>query len=227
MKALSVIIPVLDEAATIDAALDRLQALRARGVELIVVDGGSSDGTPHRAAALADMVIGATRGRAHQMNAGAAQASGRVLLFLHADTVLPAGADRIIAGVVSAGRQWGRFDVDVDGGHWMLPVIAAAMNRRSRFTGIATGDQAIFVTRAAFDAVGGYPPIALMEDIALSRALLRAHAPACLRARVRTSGRRWERHGVWRTIWLMWRLRAAYRLGADPAALARRYGYRP
>jgi rSAM/selenodomain-associated transferase 2 len=150
-----------------------------------------------------------------------------VLLFLHADTALPEAADRMIAGAVGAGREWGRFDVHIVGRHRMLPVIATLMNWRSRHTGIATGDQAIFVTRKAFDAVGGYPDIALMEDIALSRALRRRSPPACLSARVRTSGRRWEQHGVWRTIWLMWRLRAAYWLGADPVELARRYGYRP
>ena len=225
--ALSIILPVLDEAAGIEACLARLQALRARGVEVIVADGGSTDDTVRRARPLADRVVVAPRGRASQMNAGAREASGRVLLFLHADTALPEAADRLIAGAVGAGREWGRFDVDIVGRHRMLPVIAALMNWRSRHTGIATGDQAIFVTRKAFDAVGGYPDIALMEDIALSRALLRRSEPAFIAARVHTSGRRWEQHGVWRTIWLMWRLRAAYWLGADPAELARRYGYRP
>lgn len=225
--ALSIILPVLDEAAGIEACLARLQALRARGVEVIVADGGSADDTVRLARPLADRVVVAPRGRASQMNAGARAAHGRVLLFLHADTVLPEAADRLIAGAVGAGREWGRFDVDIVGRHRMLPVIAALMNWRSRHTGIATGDQAIFVTRAAFDAVGGYPDIALMEDIALSRALLRRAQPAFIGARVHTSGRRWEQHGVWRTILLMWRLRAAYWLGADPAELARRYGYRP
>lgn len=225
--ALSIILPVLDEAAGIEACLARLQPLRARGVEVIVVDGGSRDDTVRLARPLADRVLVAPRGRASQMNAGTREASGRVLLFLHADTALPEAADRLIAGAVGAGREWGRFDVHIVGRHRMLPVIAALMNWRSRHTGIATGDQAIFVTRKAFDAVGGYPDIALMEDIALSRALLRRAQPAIIGARVRTSGRRWEQHGVWRTIWLMWRLRAAYWLGVDPAELARRYGYRP
>ena len=221
---LSIVVPCLDEAEGIAAALDALAPLRARGAEVIVADGGSSDGTRERAASRADLVLESMRGRARQMNAGAARSRGEVLLFLHADTRLPPDADRLIADALARTEaQWGRFDVSIGGRHPLLRVIAAAMNLRSRWSGIATGDQAIFVKRAAFDAAGGYPEIALMEDVALSAALRRQSRPACLRQRVATSGRRWEKHGVMRTVLLMWRLRLAYRLGADPDALALRY----
>jgi hypothetical protein len=151
-----------------------------------------------------------------------------LLLFLHADTRLPDGADTILLnGLETSRRAWGRFDVRITGRSLVLAMVAAAMNGRSRLTGIATGDQAMFVTRGAFDGVGGFPDIPLMEDVALSRALKRVSAPLCLRARVTTAGRRWEQHGIWRTILLMWRLRLAYFLGGEPAMLARRYGYAP
>ena len=222
---LSIVMPVLDEAEGLPCALARLAPLRAQGVELIVVDGGSSDDTAAIATPLADRVIAAPRGRAAQMNAGAALASADTLLFLHADTRLPEGADRLVLdGLGQAGRHWGRFDVAIEGRSRLLPVVAAFMNARSRLTGIATGDQAIFVRREAFARAGGFPPIALMEDIAFSRAMRRLGPPLCLRARARTSGRRWEAGGTLRTIVLMWRLRLAYFLGADPARLAQRYG---
>jgi rSAM/selenodomain-associated transferase 2 len=225
---LSVIVPVLEEAQGIEAHLSALAPLRANGAEVILVDGGSSDDTRERAEPLADRVVIAPRGRAAQMNAGAALASGDVLLFLHADTRLPPDADGLIASALSGtGRVWGRFDVAIDGRHALLPVVARLMNARSRATGIATGDQAIFVTREAFRAVRGYPEIALMEDVALSRALKRVSPPAASRERVVTSGRRWETRGVLRTIATMWRLRLAFFLGASPGRLARAYGYRP
>lgn len=228
MARLSIIMPVLDEAADIAEALTALAPMRARGVEVIVVDGGSRDGTSARAQSLADRVIAAPRGRANQMNTGAAQAQGDVLLFLHADTALPADADVLITdALLRAGRNWGRFDVRIAGTTPLLRVVAAMMNLRSRLTGIATGDQAMFVRREAFNAAGGFPDIPLMEDIALSGALRRAGPPLCIRERITTSGRRWEKHGVLRTIALMWRLRLEYYLGADPAQLARRYGYVP
>jgi rSAM/selenodomain-associated transferase 2 len=160
------------------------------------------------------------------MNAGAARASGDVLLFLHADTRLPPEAERLVLeGLARSGRDWGRFDVEIAGRHPMLKVIAMMMNLRSRLTGIATGDQAIFVKRDVFRAVGGFPNIALMEDVALSKALKRRGRPLCIGECAVTSGRRWETHGVVRTILLMWRLRLAYYFGADPASLARQYGY--
>jgi rSAM/selenodomain-associated transferase 2 len=223
---LSVIIPVLDEAATIEAALPALAPLRARGAEVIVVDGGSHDDTAARAAPLADRVVTSARGRATQMNAGAAVVRGDVLLFLHADTRLPPDADRIVREALArTGRAWGRFDVTIEGRHPLLPVVAAAMNARSRLTGITTGDQAMFVTRAAFVAAGRFPEIALMEDITFARTLKHISRPVSLRARVTTSGRRWEARGVVRTILLMWRLRLMYFFGATPDALALRYGH--
>jgi rSAM/selenodomain-associated transferase 2 len=213
---LSVVVPALNEAGGIRAALEALAPLRARGHEVILVDGGSSDGTVEMAAGLCDRVVKASRGRALQMNAGARAATGDVLLFLHADTRLPPRAEELILN----SSIWGRFDVQIEGRHPLLKVVAWAMNLRSRLTGIATGDQAIFVRRAAFP---GFPEIALMEDVALSKLLKRRCAPACLRARVVTSGRRWESRGVLRTIFLMWRLRFLYFLGASPERLARRY----
>jgi rSAM/selenodomain-associated transferase 2 len=198
--ALSIILPVLDEAAGIEAALTALAFFRDRGVEVIVVDGGSRDGTRTLARRLADCVLAAERGRAAQMNAGRAVARGDVLLFLHADTRLPDNADALIfEGLAKSGRGWGRFDVRFDG-RGLLSFIAIMMNLRSRLTGIATGDQALFVTRAAFDSVGGFPSIALMEDVALSMRLKRISRPFCIRARVTTSGRRWREHGMLRTI---------------------------
>jgi rSAM/selenodomain-associated transferase 2 len=222
---LSIIIPVLDEGERIAGALDRLADLRALGVEVIVVDGGSGDATVQRARMRADHVISAPRGRARQMIAGAAKASGDVLLFLHADTRLPDDADHLVLdGLARSERAWGRFDVRIEGGH-LLSMIAGTMNIRSRITGIATGDQAIFARRNAFDAVGGFPTIPLMEDIALSKRLKRMSRPLCLRECVVTSGRRWEAKGVVPTVLLMWRLRLAFFFGADPKQLARRYGY--
>jgi rSAM/selenodomain-associated transferase 2 len=173
-------------------------------------------------------LIVAARGRASQMNAGASAARGDTLLFLHADTRLPQDADRLVMdGLGRSGRPWGRFDVRIDGPHPLLPVIAAMMNLRSRLTGIATGDQAIFVTTAAFAAIGGYPDIALMEDIVLSRRLKRLGRPLCVPAPALTSGRRWEQYGVMRTMLTMWRLRLAFFFGAAPDKLAARYGHGP
>ena len=221
---LSVVMPALNESAGILTALQALAPLLARGAQLLVADGGSQDDTVALARTGGAQVIDAPRGRALQMNAGAQQASGDILLFLHADTRLPLDADRLMAQAIANGPQvWGRFDVRIEGQHRMLRVIAAFMNRRSRWTGIATGDQALFMTRAAFDAVGGFPAQPLMEDIEISKRLLKLSRPACLRARVVTSGRRWETRGVWRTVLLMWRLRLAYWRGATPERLAERY----
>ena len=223
---LSIVMPVLNEAGGIVEALAALKPLRARGVEIIVSDGGSGDATVALARPLADIVIVAPRGRGRQMNAGAAASYGDVLLFLHADTRLPPDADALISdGLAGTGRPWGRFDVRIAGAHRLFPVIAAAMNLRSRVTGIATGDQAIFTTKAAFGP--GFPDIPLMEDIAMTRRLKRIGRPLCIAAPVVTSGRRWEKYGVIKTILLMWWLRLAYFLGANPARLARSYGYVP
>jgi rSAM/selenodomain-associated transferase 2 len=194
--------------------------LRARGHEVIVVDGGSSDATAALSEPLCDRLLASGKGRGLQMNAGARAASGDALVFLHADTRLPVEADRLILAALER-SVWGRFDVRIDGGHPLLPIIAAAMNLRSRLTGIATGDQAIFVRRDGFT---GFPQLPLMEDVAFSSAM--KQRPACLREKVVTSGRRWERGGVLRTIFLMWRLRLLYALGVPPARLARDYAER-
>ena len=225
-SSLAIVMPVLNEAAGIEAALRALMPLMARGVRVLVADGGSADDTPARARRFGGVeVIEAARGRAAQMNAGAQAASGaRVLLFLHADTTLPPDADRLIAQALAGSQQvWGRFNVRIAGHPRMLRVVAACMNVRSRWSGIATGDQALFMTRAAFDAVGGFPEQPLMEDIEMSKRLRTLSRPACLRERVITSGRRWESRGVWATIVLMWRLRWAYWRGASLQVLARRY----
>lgn len=227
MTVLSIIVPVLNEAATIGGQLAALQALRAAGAELVLVDGGSSDGTASLARPLVDRLIVAPRGRALQMNAGARASCGSVLLFLHADTTLPVTADALVIRAVEEGARWGRFDVRIAGTHPLLRVVERLMNWRSRLTGIATGDQAMFVRRDVFERLGGFPEIPLMEDIALSTQLRKIAPPACLHEPVTTSGRRWEKHGVLRTILLMWRLRAAYFFGADPQQLAIRYGYAP
>jgi rSAM/selenodomain-associated transferase 2 len=225
---LSIIVPVLDEEAGIVATLQALSPLRARGAEVIVADGASRDRTVALAGPLCDRLIVAARGRASQMNAGASAARGDVLLFLHADTRLPENADRLVMdGLKHSGRTWGRFDVRIDGRHALFPIIAAMMNLRSRLTGIATGDQAIFVSAAAFAAIGGYPDLPLMEDVALSRRLKRLGRPFCISARALTSGRRWEQYGVMRTILTMWRLRLGFFLGAAPDKLAARYGLGP
>jgi rSAM/selenodomain-associated transferase 2 len=225
MASLSIIVPALDEAAGIGACLAALASLRAKGTQVVVVDGGSTDGTADIAVPLADRVISAPRGRASQMNAGARAATGDTLLFLHADTRLPPGADAmVLEGLAASGREWGRFDVRIEGGSPMLAAVAGLMNLRSRLTGIATGDQALFARREAFERAGGFPAIALMEDIAFCASMKRGGRPLCLSAKATTSGRRWERRGTLRTILLMWRLRLAYYLGADPARLARRYG---
>ena len=225
--ALSIIMPVLNEAQTLGAVLGTLGPLRARGVEIIVADGGSSDGTAAAALEHADLVLVAERGRAVQMNTGATAARSNVLLFLHADTTLPDNAQSLIAQALASGADWGRFDVRIAGAHPLLPLVAWLMNLRSRVSGIATGDQAMFVRRALFETIGGFPALPLMEDIALSKRLRERAPPACLRAKVVTSGRRWDQNGFWRTVFLMWRLRWLYYWGSDPRALAELYGRGP
>jgi len=224
MPRIAIIIPVLNEAAQISMVLKVLQAWRGPDCTLIIVDGGSSDDTVAQAVPLADQVIVTPKGRAVQMNAGAAATRSEILWFLHADSLPPAEAIHWIqSALANSNRHWGRFDVRLSGSHPMLLMVAALMNLRSRLTGIATGDQGIFVRRALFEHIGGYPAIALMEDITLSRRLKRHSPPICLHQRLTTSSRRWEHGGVFRTIVLMWRLRLAYFFGADPEQLARIY----
>lgn len=224
---LVIIVPTLNEEAGIDAALARLAPLRERGVRVIVADGGSSDRTVQHAWRYADAVVVSARGRGRQMNAGARHplaAEADVLLFLHADTQLPPEADRLVLRHLSNSNcAWGRFDVSIEGSTAGLRMVSALINLRSRWTSIATGDQAIFVRRSAFVALEGFAPIPLMEDIDFCRRARLLSSPLALREKVITSGRRWERHGLWRTMVHMWRLRLAFYLGADPVALARRY----
>jgi len=223
-KVLSIIIPVLNEAGTVVRTLSALQPLRAAGHEVIVVDGGSLDETRAISEPLSDRLIQSPRGRSRQMNAGAHVAGGEVLLFLHADSLLSEGAVRAMLGAMrSEKRRWGRFDVRLSGNHPLLRIIESLMNWRSRITGIATGDQGIFVERELFERVAGFPDIDLMEDIALSKALKKQGRPVCLRQRVRTSSRRWEEKGILRTVFLMWRLRLFYFLGSDTRRLAQNY----
>ena len=218
---ISVVVPALNEAGRISMLLSALRSLGA--CEIIVVDGGSGDGTLEEAGALADSVIESSAGRARQMNAGAETAAGEVLWFVHADTLPPRDALASIRQAVRSGRAWGRFDLRLDGRHPAFRVIERLINWRSALSGIATGDQAIFVTREAFEAAGCWQEIPLMEDVALSRQLKRSCRPARIRTPVLTSSRRWERNGILRTVWLMWRLRFAYWRGVDPEALAAAY----
>ena len=220
LPVLTVVIPALDESAVIA----RVVAHALDGAdEVIVVDGGSRDDTVLRASRAGATVVAAPRGRASQMNAGAARASGSVLLFLHADCQLPADARDAVLQAIGSGCHWGRFDVRLDSPRRSLAVVGALMNLRSRLTRIATGDQAIFVERTLWEASGGYAPIPLMEDVELCARLRRTARPACLRQRVTVSARRWEQRGVVRTVLEMWAWRAAYALGVSPARLHRLY----
>lgn len=219
---LSIIIPVVNEAGQIAFKLHALQALRGR-CQLLLVDGGSNDCSAKIAQPLVDQVLHSPRGRARQMNCGAAGAQADVLLFLHADTRLPDNAVNLIMQAMADGYHWGRFNISFDNPQPIFSLIAFMMNRRSRLTGIATGDQALFITRQAFQAVAGFPNIALMEDIAISSRLKKLGRPCCIDAKVVTSARRWQQQGVFRTILLMWWLRLRYFFGADPNDLAARY----
>lgn len=223
IPSLSVIIPARDEAQTLPALLADLAPLRAVGAELIVVDGGSSDATRALAAPHVDRLLEAEAGRARQMNAGAAVARGDYLWFVHADTRVAGESIRQLLALLAERPVWGRFDVRLSGRGFALRLIGAMISLRSRVTGVATGDQGIFVARATFAAVGGYADMPLMEDLELSRRLKRLARPRCLRPPLSTSSRRWERHGIWRTVLLMWRLRLAYYCGASPDQLAREY----
>lgn len=221
---LSIIVPVLNEASALPALLARLLALQQRGCELLVVDGGSTDGSAGLAASAGVTLIRSQRGRARQMNAGAAHATGDTLVFLHADTQLPEDAVALVSAALAGSTHcWGRFDVCIAGRPAMLRIIGPMMNLRSRWSGIATGDQAMFVRRTVFESVGGFPDQPLMEDIELSKRLRHISRPACISQCVITSGRRWETHGVWRTMVLMWRLRWQYWRGVPAQQLAKAY----
>jgi rSAM/selenodomain-associated transferase 2 len=226
MMRISVIVPTLNESDSIVATLDRLKPFRMDGHEVIIVDGGSKDETVKLATSRADKIIKSAPGRAQQMNIGANQAIGDVLWFLHADTLVPDNATQLILRVCeNQENQWGRFNIRLSGKHPLLRMVERLMNLRSRITGIATGDQGIFVRREAFESVGGYMPIPLMEDLDISKRLKKLSRPCCLDAKLITSSRRWEENGVLRTILFMWRLRLAYTLGVSPEKLAHDYKF--
>jgi rSAM/selenodomain-associated transferase 2 len=220
----SIIVPALNEADSLGATLQRLQPFRMAGHEIIVVDGGSEDGTADLASSRADKIVKSTPGRAQQMNVGAKQACGEVLWFLHADTLVPDDAINLILGALKDQKhQWGRFDIRLSGKQLLLRIVEKLMNLRSRITGIATGDQGIFVRREVFETIGGFAPIPLMEDLDISKRLNKISRPCCLSTKLVTSSRRWEDNGIVRTILLMWRLRLAYTLGVRPEKLINHY----
>ncbi|MDM3869786.1 TIGR04283 family arsenosugar biosynthesis glycosyltransferase [Porticoccus sp. W117] len=223
MHKLSIIVPALNEAELLDSTLQPLQPLREQGVEVILVDGGSADGTPQQAQSLVDMVWLSDPGRARQMNAGAMIASGDYLLFLHADTQLPKDFEKCWQRIQQYQPLWGFFPVRLSGSRQVLKLVSFFMNLRSRLTSIATGDQCIYVQRQLFDELGGYGDIPLMEDVEFTSRLRQRKRARLVASPVTTSSRRWERDGVWRTIWLMWRLRWRYFCGADPQQLVKQY----
>lgn len=220
---LSIIVPVLNEAENLSAFLQTLQPLRQNDHQLIIVDGGSVDDSLAVATPWSDRVLQSAAGRARQMNAGAQQAGGDWLLFLHADSRLPQPFTEWTEQIFHCTHGWGRFNVRLSGQRTMFRVIESCINWRSRLTAIATGDQAIFVRRELFEALGGFVDEPLMEDVELCRRLRKVSRPLCLKQPVTTSSRRWEAGGVWRTVFLMWELRLRYFLGAQPAELAQRY----
>lgn len=222
-RKLSIIIPALNERACIVDTLLKLQPLRQRGHELILVDGGSDDATPDAAGPFVDRVYCTGAGRARQMNLGASHSEGEILFFLHADTCVPCDVDRLIINAIGSQSGWGHFDIALSGRHPLLRIIEVGMNLRARLTGIATGDQGLFVSRDWFCSVDGFPNQPLMEDITLSQSLKRFAPPVCLNHRLTTSSRRWERYGVVRTMLKMWYLRAAYYLGVPAERLVKQY----
>lgn len=219
--------PVLNEAgvqaAEFEQCLQRLQQYRDSGHELIIIDGGSDDDSFEIAQRYADRTIQCNRGRAIQMNAGARQTDADILLFLHADTQLPVNAIEAVTRTINQGHYWGRFNVRLADGHFLFRIIERLMNLRSCITGVATGDQVMFVRREIFETVGGYPRQPLMEDIELSKRLRGLGWPACLRQKVIISSRRWRKFGIVRIVLLMWRLRLAYFLGVSAERLAEQY----
>jgi len=224
LPTLSIIIPVLDEAEILPRLLEQLAAARERGAEIIVVDGGSRDDSVALAEAGGAKVVHAERGRALQLQAGVDASSGEALWLLHADSDIdPLSDQHIVWSLAEYGRLWGWFSLRLASRSWLLRAVARAINVRSRLTGIATGDQGIFVLRSALLRIGGLPMQPLMEDVELCVRLKGLGPPQVLLKRITTSARHWQRRGVLPTVLLMWRLRLAYALGADPADLALRY----
>jgi len=218
----SIIIPVLNEEASIKELLQQLQGYRAQGHEVIVVDGGSVDQTVSISSGLSDKIIKSESGRAVQMNSGALQSKNAVLWFLHADTLIPEKAVENIQDALNK-SDWGRFNIKLSGTNSLFRLIEFMMNLRSSFTGVATGDQGIFIKRKLFESVKGFSNIPLMEDIDLSKKLIRISKPACIKNTLITSSRRWEQKGILSTVLLMWRLRFLYWLGVSANKLAVKY----
>ncbi|MEN8169608.1 MAG: TIGR04283 family arsenosugar biosynthesis glycosyltransferase [Pseudomonadota bacterium] len=218
----SIVIPALNEESSLRSLLPGL-ASDNHVVEVIVADGGSSDATPAIVTEFGAKLVQANQGRARQMNAGAAAATGNILFFLHADTELPTYAFQLIEDAIANGALWGRFDLRLSSSHWLLRIVERMINWRSYLNGIATGDQGIFLRRDLFESLGGYADIPLMEDVELSKRLKRQARPCCIHQPLITSSRRWEQFGILRTIVLMWQMRLAYFLGVSPESLARRY----
>jgi rSAM/selenodomain-associated transferase 2 len=223
MKKLSVVVPMLNEASAIANTLGAIRR-GAPDAEIVVVDGGSTDASVAAAQPLCDYVFVATRGRARQMNAGARASHGDVLVFVHADTIVPSTfAADIASALLDPAVLGGRFDVKLDATALPYRVIGAMISLRSRISRTGTGDQAIFVRRDIFDRLGGFPDLELCEDLEFTRRLKRTGRIACLRTQVTTSARRWSRDGVVRTVFRMWMIRAMYLLGVPPARLKRMY----
>ncbi|MCZ6805202.1 MAG: TIGR04283 family arsenosugar biosynthesis glycosyltransferase [Proteobacteria bacterium] len=220
---LSVVIPTLNESDQIEQGLNKLQSLRHQGHEVIVVDGGSNDNTVSLASPLCDRVIQSERSRSIQMNAGSAAASGQCILYLHADTDLPEDVADIFSKIINIENVWGRFDIQLSGQSWMFRIIETCMNTRSRITGIATGDQVIFVGKELFSKVNGFPEIALMEDVAISKLLINFSKPICFTEKVVSSNRRWKENGIIKTIIKMWIIRLLYYFQFDTERLAKLY----
>ena len=221
---IAVIVPILNEMPQLPCALEHLKSLQNQDFEILISDGGSMDGSVEHCEEAGFRVYSAPKGRANQMNYGAANSNAEVLLFLHIDTILPPNAKAILESwFLNTKSQWGRFDVQIESKFAMLGVVSFFMNLRSGISGIATGDQAIFVRKSAFDRIGGFPKQPLMEDVEISKRLLKLSKPFCVRERALTFGRRWETYGLWRTIFLMWQLRFDYWRGVSVEEIAKQY----
>lgn len=224
MQQLSIIIPTYNESQSIENTLISLMHLIEAGHEVIIVDGGSEDDTVSICKKYTGNVLLASKGRANQMNCGAQKASKDILVFLHADTILPDNAAyQIINALSLSNSKWGHFKVKLNGENRLLRIIEFLMNTRSCFTGIVTGDQTMFIRRTLFEIIHGYKNIPLMEDVEISKSLKKYSMPICMKSSVISSSRRWETKGYLRTIFLMWKLRLLYFLGVSAKKLVKLY----